>query len=392
MRSMRQSTRVIAFASVLLGGAALRAQAPTPTQKPAPDVLLLSDGEKIIGHMESGTDKAVKFKSDVLGELTIDWSKVQELHSSQKFAAIPKGAIMRLKIDTADVKEGEIAIENQKVTIASGPASASTDQAAPLSTYSDLVSESDYNKAFVPRNFFRGWKGGATAGLSITQATQNNRSVNGNLALIRAVPDVSWLALRSRTLFNLNEAYGTLEQPNTPLVKTSLFHTDIEQDYYLSPRAFFFGNAALDHNFSQGLQLQQTYGAGFGAAVIKSALQEFDVRASVDYINQEFINQQLLGNAVAVPSTDQHLIGSVFGETYLRHLPWKILLNESASVTPAWNNSNAYSAVGIVNFTFPVYHHFGFQIGAVDNYLNDPSPGFRKNSLQTTVGARYAFE
>lgn len=54
-----------------------------------------------------------------------------------------------------------------------------------------------------------------------------------------------------------------MSQPGSPKLKTSIFHGDLERDPYL-PRShgYFFVQTAFDHNFSQGLNLQQMYDAG----------------------------------------------------------------------------------------------------------------------------------
>jgi hypothetical protein len=63
--------------------------------KPEPDVLIFVDGEKLIGHLVSSNGASLVFKSDMAGAVTVDWSKVQELKSSAKFAAIPKDVKLR---------------------------------------------------------------------------------------------------------------------------------------------------------------------------------------------------------------------------------------------------------------------------------------------------------
>src|SRR5947209_17432144 len=57
----------------------LYAQATASRPKPEPDVLIFTDGERMIGHLERATDSSVVFKSDMVGEVTVDWSKIQEL-------------------------------------------------------------------------------------------------------------------------------------------------------------------------------------------------------------------------------------------------------------------------------------------------------------------------
>jgi uncharacterized protein DUF481 len=358
----------------------LYAQAATGGSKPGPDVIIFVDGEKIIGHLERATDSSVVFKSDMVGEITIDWNKIRELRSPEKFAVIPKGVKLRSSKDLAKAAQGTVVVTDQKVQLNTGGQAAP--QSIPVSNVAAVVPAPGFEKAFQPTGFFQGWKGGATGGISLTEATQKNQTYTASLNIVRAVPSENWLDVRNRTIFDLNEAYGKLSQPGSPAIKTSLFHLDLEQDHYLSPRLFVFGQAALDHSFSQGLDLQQTYGGGLGFVVFKQVNQELDVKASADYIDQQFTASNL----------NKKLFSTIFGETYVRKFAHGILLNEQGSISPAWNDTSAYSAFISGGLTFPVYHRFGLTLGVLDNFLNDPPPGFKKNSFQFTAGATYSFQ
>ena len=370
-------------ACLLCAGAAavfnLYGQASAANPKAGPDVLIFVDGEKLIGHLESATGSSVKFKSDMAGEVTVDWSKIQELHTADKFAAIPKGAKLRGREDANTVPQGTVSMTGQQLQVNTGaPAVPKT---LPVGDVANVVSQADFQKAFERTSLFHGWKGGATAGVSLTEATQKNQTFTAAVNLVRSVPAVNWLDLRSRTILGFNEAYSKLTQPGSPTLKTSLFHAGAEQDFYLSPRLFVFGQAIFDHSFSQGLDLQQIYGGGVGFVVFKSARQELDFKASADYISYHFTN----------PTLNKNLFGSIFGETYVRTFAHGILFNEEAGITPAWTDISAYSAFVSAALTFPVYHHFGLTLGALDNFLNIPPPGFKKNSFQFTAGATYSF-
>jgi hypothetical protein len=355
-------------------------QAAAPdAPKSEPDVLVLVDGEKLIGHLESASATSLLFKSDLAGEVTIDWSKVQELRSAEKFAVIPKGAKLRRSEDASKVPQGTVSVADQKVEVSATPSAAP--QTIPVPDVTQVIPEPDFERAFRGTSFAHGWIGGATAGISLTESTQSNQTFSGAVNLVRTVPGESWLDNRSRTIFDFNEAYSKLSQPGTPDIKTSLFHSDLEQDWYLSPRFFLMAQAMFDHNVSQDLDLQQTYGGGFGWVLVKRADQEFDFKASADYIDQRFGQTRL----------DQTLVGSIFGETYMHKFLRNIHFNEQGGVTPAWNNTNAYSAFANVGLTFPVYHRLGITLGSSDNYLNDPPKNFKKNSFEFTLGATYSF-
>src|SRR5581483_8524133 len=286
--------------------ARLFSQAPANSSKLEPDVLLFTDGEKLIGHLESATGSSVVFKSDMAGEVTVDWKKIQELRSSQKFAVIPKDVKLRKREDANRVPQGAVAMTDQKLQV--NTSAGTPPKTIPVGNIGNLVEEGDFQKALHPTSFLQDWKGAATAGISLTEATQKNQTFTAAVNLMRAVPSESWLDVHTRTTFDYNQAYGKLTQPGSPAVKTSLYHVDGEEDWYLSPKLFLFGQAAFDHSFSQGLTLQQTYEGGLGVVLIKTSKQELDVKASADYIDQRF----------ATPGRDQQLFGTTFGETYTR--------------------------------------------------------------------------
>ena len=318
---------------LLLLGVAARAQTPASAPKPEPDVLIFNDGEKLIGHLVSAHDGKVTFKSDMAGDITVEWTKVKELRSSQKFAVVTKEVHLGRRPDTSQIPHGTVSVANQEIEV---HVAAAEPKAVPLTTVGHLIEDSSFEKAVENPSFLRDWKGAVTGGVTAVQATQKSDTFTGGFNFVRAIPGQDWLAPRNRTLVDFNVVYGKVTQPGTPSLKTEIYHANLERDEYFSSRAFVFGQISYDHNFSQGLDLQQDYGGGFGWVVLRTDNQELDLKGGVTYIQQGF-------NA---PNHDQSLVGSTFGENYNRKFRHGILLAEQFTVTPAWNNTNAYSADG----------------------------------------------
>ena len=359
----------------LMAAPDLYAQAAKDGRGPAPDVLIFIDGEKLIGHLVRSTGDKVTFKSDMAGEITVEWKKIQELRSSQPFAVIRKDVKLHHRQEDGKVPHGTIAMTEQKIVVSAGQSS----QAVPVGDAAYVVDEPSFQKALHNPGIFEDWKGAITGGASLVEATQDSSTFTGSIGLIRAIPTENWLDPSNRTLVDLSASYGKVTQANTPTLKTAIFHADAERDEYFTARVYAFGQLAYDHNFSQGLDLQQAYGGGVGWTVIKSAKQTLDVKAGLDYVSQEFEGS----------TKSQSLIGSNFTERYNRTLPHGILFNEQFSVNPAWNNTSAYSAVAGAGLTLPVYKRLSLAINSVDEFLNDPPPGFKKNSFQFTAGVTY---
>ena len=361
--------------SLLLGFSGAAAQAPKPA--PEPDVLIFADGEKLIGHLVRSTADKVTFKSDMAGEVTVDWKNVKELRTSQKYAVIRKGIELHRSEAAAQIPRGTITVTDQKIQV--NPAPPNPPQTVPVADTAVVIDEPGFEKALHRPGLLENWRGSLTAGASLVEATQDSTNVTGGFSLVRAVPQENWLDPRNRTIVDFSASYGKVTQPNTPTVKTSIYHADGERDEYFSPRLYGFGQLAYDHNFSQGLDLQQAYGGGIGWTVLKSAKQTLDLKGSITYINQQF----------EIAEQNQNLIGSTFAERYNRTLPHGILFTEQLSATPAWNNTRAYSAIAGAGITMPVYKRLSLAVNGLDTFLNDPPPGFKKNSFQFTTGVTY---
>ena len=103
------------------------------------------------------------------------------------------------------------------------------------------------------------------------------------------------------------------------------------------------------------------------------------MKGSANYEKQSF----------ELASQDQNLINSVFSQDYARTFAHGIVFNEQVSASPAWNETRAYSTYAQVGLVFPVYKRFGFNVNAIDSFLNNSPPGFKKNSVQFTAGIAY---
>lgn len=372
---MKVGTRGASRISLLL---ALGIQSLWAQAKPEPDVIVFADGERLAGQFERSNGTSITFKSDMIGEITVDWTKVREFQSSKVLAVIPKGVVLRRQGSTAAIPQGTVAVAEKNLVVTP---QAGAPQPVPVANLDHVLPETVFENAITHNpGIFSDWAGTVTGGASLVQATQESRSFNAAVNLVRVDPTEDWLVRQNRTTFTFNESYGTVKQPESQEVKTDILHAGLERDEYFSPSFFGFAEGLLDHNFSQGLTLQQTYGGGLGWSVHKSASESLDLKASANYINQDF------GHSAA----RQSLIAAMFEEDFRRTLVHGIVFTQQLIGTPAFNNTRAYSATGNAMLTLPVYKRLGSSIGVIDSFLNDPPPGFRKNSFQFTAGATYS--
>ena len=383
---MRKLPILLALTSTLL------AQNKDAKPQPTPDTVIFANGEQLTGTLEHADGKGITFKSLMAGEVNVSWGNIKELRSDKDFAVLTQKQKLTRKDATAVVPSGRITVADKQLVVATrtGP------KAIPLDQADKIIDAAAFDKAVNhPPNLIQGWGGSVTGGASLVRATQNSTTFNGAVTLVRSTPTVDWLPARSRTNIDYNQSYGTVSQAGTPTILSNILHADAERDDYFSRRAFVFGSATFDHNFSELLALQQAYGVGVGITVLHNAHQQLDFKGDVQYLKQQFSTPtaaEVAAGATATPSVDQNLIGSTFSEKYLRYMLKGIVLNEFGSVSPAYNNTSAYSAHVNAGFTFPTYKNLAFNVNFVDDYLNNAPVGSNKNSTQYTTGLTYTIK
>jgi hypothetical protein len=412
----RQKTASLRLAAIaLLGSGILSAHLsaqPAPakpaTPPPPADVLVLANGDTLHGKFVQETGGNVVFNSEMVGTVTVPWAKIKELHSSQKFAIIPKGVQLQGKKKATEVVTGTVSVEDNKLTVANANV-----PPIPVANAAYIVDAATVDKLLHHEpSFFQSWNGAATAGATIISASTKQYTYTAGIGLVRTVPNVAWLTTRNRTAFNLTASYGEITQPSyvipaspgpppvpaTPVaastLKSGIIHFDGERDEYISPRVFVLGMMALDHNYSLDLHLQQIYGGGFGYTVVKTPKQELDLKGTAQYEKQDFTGTPATSTTPATPNTINNLIGSTFAGSYQLHSKF-LTYTQGVNFIPAWNQTSDWSFNEVNSVAFPAYKNLSFSIGTLDTYLNNPpvtEPPTVNNSFQFTFGLTYAIK
>ena len=313
--------------------------AASPPPQPD-DILTLRNGDTLKGHLEKVEGGFLYFHSGGAGELKVAWKYVLSLHVPEPFAVLEKGVRIRQGRPNIRVPEGPFEVKGQILTVSSVSGAIKV----PIEKITHIIDVKTYEKTVYgnPR-LWQGWTGSVSGGASFVQSTQSLETFNSSIALVRAIPMVSWLEPDNRTILGFTSTYGSISQPNTPTISTSIYHGNAEQDEYFSRDFYALAQALYDHNSTAGLNLQQIYGAGIGFTALRRPSQELNFTLTASYTNQQF----------QVSSANQSLVGATFTTTYFYKFPNKIIFNENSYITPEFNNSRAYLAYLSAGLTIP---------------------------------------
>jgi hypothetical protein len=390
---LRKQIPIVAALAMLLACAAIPpgAAAADEKDKTPPDVIVFKNGDQLTGKFVRAVGDTVLFHSDIAGDINVGWDKIREIHSANKFAVIEKDQPLT-KAARAQIPHGAISISDSQMRVSPDSGESKT---IPVKQAAFVIDEPTFDKEIGHQpGILHAWSGTLTGGATIVKATDNTTTFNGAFAVVRTIPEVNWLNVRNRTSLGFNGSYGKITTPAftvggvlTPatFAKTAIYHAEAERDEYFSPRLYVLAQTAFDHNFSQGLDLQQIYGGGLGWTVLKRPRQTLDLKATAQYEKQQFL--------ASGTGNEQDLVGSTFAANYLLKLPRSIAFTEQIAFIPSYNNSRAYSGNESSLLAVPVFKRLSLAIGAIDSYLNDPpstEPPTKRNSFQFTTGVSYS--
>lgn len=330
----------------------------------AADTLLLANGDLLSGDLLRADAGGVTFHCPQLGDLHVAWQNIEELTTQTIWVAVTN----RMTI------QGELSARGAAVVITPSPGrpvSLHANELREIVTPAELAVQ----LAAAQTPWWRGWQGSVAAGFSVVKATQSANSYTTDISFRRNGNRRLAEPPRSNTLVSYRGSYGSVSQPHVPTVLSSIYTAAFEQDQNLSPAFFVLGRAQYDHNFAQGLQLQQSYGGGLGWKPINNANAQLDLKSGLHFTHQKFLT---------APSAS--FLASDFSESFRRRLRSAMTWTENIGVSPAVTQGNAYQAAANTSLVIPVYKLLSFNMTVADSYLGNPQPGFRHNSLQFSSG------
>jgi hypothetical protein len=371
--------------------AAAKKKAPEPT----PDTLIFQNGDRLSGTLLRTVGDTVLFHSAVVGDVSVKWDTIQELRTGTKLVVLQASVFPRQGVMPANLPQGTLTATDESIAV--HDEAGATTATIPVKKALYVVDETILKKQIAGHpGALVGWNGSITAGATVVQASQDQYTLTGSMGLVRTVPTVAWLNTRNRSSLDFSGSFGKIIQPAytsdgvfTPASssKSSIYHADAERDEYFTPQFYVLAQTAFDHNYGQELALQQIYGAGVGWTAIKRPTQQLDVKTTLQYESQEFLD--------AAPGQNQNLIGSTLDSTWAAKLPHKVLFKQEVTWIPAYNNPYAYSAGETNSLTLPFFKSLAFSVGSIDSYLNDPppaSPPTMRNSFEFTTGLTYVIK
>jgi putative salt-induced outer membrane protein YdiY len=327
------------------------------------DQIVLQNGDRLTGTIKKSDAKSLVIKTEFAGEVTVRWSAIQQITSSELLhLGLKDGRIVAGNIKTSD---GGFAVQ------AAGQAAITVPKDA-VTFIRDDAEQAAYDKS-LHLGWMHGWVGGANVSFALTRG--NSETKNFGLAFTADRKTASdHLGLYANSVFASNDATGAV-----PPTTAEATQGGARYDHNIGARLFGFVSSDFQTDALQSLDLRSVAGAGFGLHAIKTDRTTLDFLGGGNYTRERYTSLQRDEAAVTL------------GEELLKKLGAATVLTEKLYAYPDLNDPGQYRATFNFGTVTKINKWFGWQNAFGDIYVTNPPLGKRQNDILLTTGLNISF-
>lgn len=336
------------------------------------DTIVLKNGDRLTGTIESSDGKEITFKTDYAGEIKVKWSAVKETTTEKPLYVVR---------NNKTTVSGTVTTEDSSVTVHTATAG---EVNVPLSDVAIIRSpkEQEVYESSLHPGPLQGWAGGGSFGFALARGNSDTT----NLA-VGFNADRKTLSDEIKSYFS--SIYSTSGGVFGGAATADEILGGIRYDKNLNPKLFAFVSGDFTHNGLQSLNLQQIYTGGLGWHAINHPNTTFDLLGGVNYTRESY------SGATATSPTgglSRNLPGLTLGEDFTKKLGSTSAFTEDFMFYPDLSDISQYRFSLDAAWTTQIKKWLGWQIAFGDRYIsNPPILGTKDNDVVLSTGLKFSF-
>ncbi len=341
------------------------------------DQITLKNGDRITGTIVKSDDKTLLIKTELAGDVNVQWDAITSIVSSQNLhLGLKDGQTVVGTVTTNDGKFDVTTKDTGNVEAAKANVTAVRNDAE------QQAYDTEVERLRNPRltDF---WSGLLDTGLSVTSG--DSSTINYTLAA-KAVR----LTTRDKLSVYATAVYA--KDDTTPPDRTTAHAISggIRYDINLNPKVFAFGFTDFQYDEFQHLDLRNVIGGGLGYHVVNTKNTQFDVFGGADF-NQEYYSAITDVDPI-VPALTRKTAEINAGET-LNTKVWggRTQIIEAFGVFPNVSDGGDFRFQLNVSAATKLKNWLSWQISFSDSFTNYPQPGLKDNNTILSTGLRLTF-
>lgn len=347
------------------------------------DQVTLKNGDRISGSIEKSDGKTLVIKTDFAGEVTIQFSAIQEIQSTQPLHVdLPNGKSAVGPVTTSD---GNIVV----TTTTNGTVT------APTATVVDLRSASEqaaYEKTLHPR-LSQGWAAGANVGFALTGG--NSETENLAIAFIADRKTLNdHLGLYTNSVYARSTTPSAATGIETTSTTANAVQGGLRYDRNIGPVLFGFGSADFQTDALQALNLRSVFGGGLGFHAIKNDRTTLDFLGGINYTRESYgvvILDATTTPPTTAPSFTRSFAAATLGEELMHKWGKSTIVTQKLYFFPDFNDLGQYRATFNLGTVTKLNKWLGWQNAFGDIYVTNPPAGKKTDDVLFTTGLAITF-
>lgn len=331
------------------------------------DEVRLKNGDRLTGTIVKSDAKTLVMKSDLAGEVNIQWDAVTSVQSSQPiYLGLKDGQTIAGIVSTAD---GKFVVETKDA----GTVTAAKDSIVVVRNQAEETAYDNQIERLRNPHLTDFWSGFLDTGLTVTHGNSDtlNFALSANAARKTSRDTITAYA---NSIFANNGTTG----PTT--TTANAIGGGLRVDLNVSNRLYVFGFTDFYHNQFQQLDLRNVLGGGLGYHVINTKPTTLDVYGGGTF-NQSYYSTPL------TQKTGEIMVGE-----YLSHaMSNRMTFTERFEFFPNISDTGQYRYTFDAHAVTKLKSWLGWQVSFGDIYVSNPPPAIKGNDLNLSTGLRLTF-
>lgn len=343
------------------------------------DQITLKNGDRLTGTIVKSDDKTLLIKTELAGDVNVQWAAVTAITSSQD---------LHLGLKDGETVVGTVTTNDGKFDVATKAAgNVEAPKDAVVTVRSDAEQKAYDTEIDRLRNphLLDFWSGLIDTGLSDTSG--NSSTLNFTLAAKAArVTDKDKISVYATSV------YSKEDNTSPSQVTAKAIEGGIRADLNVSPRLFVFGFTDFYYDAFQHLDLRNVLGGGFGYHVIKTKNTLLDVFGGGDF-NQEYYSSFVDPVTTNIVPSLTRKSGEInAGQTLnAKVFNGRTQVTETFALFPNVTTTGDFRFNLDISVATKLKNWLSWQVTFSDRFTNYPQPGLQDNDTILSSGLRLTF-
>ncbi|HXT24212.1 MAG TPA: DUF481 domain-containing protein [Candidatus Eisenbacteria bacterium] len=345
------------------------------------DQVTLKNGDRLTGTIVKTDDdtKTLLIKTDLAGDVTVEWDAVTALASSQP---------LHLTLSSGRIIVGTVSTTDGKLAVSTKEAGEVPAEHASIKAIRNDKEQAEFDRLQHPR-LRDYWSGLFDLGLSITEGNSSTSALSIAGKAARVVP-------KNKLTLYYTQVYAKDSKQTPAVTNADAIHAGIRDEFNLTPKIYVFAFTDFDSDALQNLDLRNVLGGGPGYHLINSKNTQFDVFGGASF-NQEYFSSYITANPapppaeIQVPSESRHSAEVLVGESLSMKLGSRTKISEQLTFFPNLSSTGDYRVNFDANATTKLNSWLGWQVTFSDRYISNPPLNLKGNDLLLSTGLRLTF-